>query len=211
MKLKIFALLILVISFSGCGPTQKITGFWSDPDAATMGPYSKIFVIVLSPDKDKSNFLELEIRKTLVSRGFKVVRFSDIFPPGLSISESYTKEMLAEAIKKTGSDAVLTLALLDSKVVESYNPGSTYSPMSYGFYGSYYGYYNYYAPVIYTPGYYSVDKTFYLETNAYDLASDKLLWSIQSEAHNPKDTESGFKTYSNLLTSYLKGKGLNKR
>jgi len=59
--------------------------------------------------------------------------------------------------------------------------------VNYGSYGNYYGYYNYYSPQVYSPGYYSVDKTFYLETNAYDLASDKLLWSVQSEARNPSE------------------------
>ena len=61
---------------------------------------------------------------------------------------------------------MLTLALLDSKTVESYNPGTVYYPMNYGYYGSYYGYYNYYYPEVYSPGYYSVDKTFYLEANS---------------------------------------------
>jgi hypothetical protein len=117
--------------------------------------------------------------------------------------------MLAEAIRKTGSDAVLTLALLDAKVVETYNPGSAYTPLSFGYYGSYYGYYNYYAPLVYTPGYYSTDKTFYLETNLYDLASDRLIWSVQSEASNPKNIESGFAEYSSMITGYLKGKGLS--
>jgi hypothetical protein len=95
--------------------------------------------------------------------------------------------------------------------VESYNPGTVYAPVNYGYYGSFYGYYNYYYPVVYSPGYYSVDKTFYLECNLYDLAADKLLWSIQSEARNPKDLHSWFKAYANMLISHLKQKGLNQK
>jgi hypothetical protein len=83
--------------------------------------------------------------------------------------------------------------------------------MSYGYYGSYYGYYNYYYPIVYSPSYYSVDKTFYFETNAYDLASDKLIWSVQSEAKNPSGLEEGFKEYAAMLIKYLEGKGLNQK
>jgi hypothetical protein len=211
MNFKIVLSFFLVLIMSGCGATQKVTGFWADPEAASKGPYSRIFVIVLSPNKEANFIIESQMRKTLVSRGYKVVRFNDIFPPNFSLSKDYTREQLAESIKKTGCDAVLTLALLDSKIVESYSPGSVYSPVNYGYYGSYYSYYNYYAPLVISPGYYSVDKTFYLETNAYDLASDKLLWSVQSEARNPTDLEDWFKKFSYMLIDHLKGKGLAKK
>jgi D-alanine-D-alanine ligase-like ATP-grasp enzyme len=121
------------------------------------------------------------------------VRFNDIFTPNFAFTKDFKREQLAEAIKETGCDAVLTLALLDSKTVETYHPGSDYYP------------------VVYSPGYYSVDKTFYLETNAYDLATDKLLWSVQSEAKNPANMEEGFKQYAIMLINHLKGKGLAKK
>ena len=211
MKCKIISLLLLALVMSGCGPTQKVIGFWADPEASSMGPYKKIFVIVLSPDQDKNYFLETEMGNTLTSRGYKVVRFNDIFPPNFAFTKDFKREQLAEAIKETGCDAVLTLALLDSKTVETYHPGSAYYPMSYSYYGSYYNYYSHYYPVVYSQGYYSVDKTFYLETNAYDLASDKLLWSVQSEAKNPENMEEGFRQYASMLINHLKGKGLAKK
>jgi hypothetical protein len=80
--------------------------------------------------------------------------------------------------------------------------------MSYGMYGSYYGYYNYYSPQVYSPGYYSSDKTYYIESNFYDLASDELLWSIQSEAYNPTSLESWFKEYSYQLLNELRAEKL---
>ena len=211
MKFKIALSLIIGLIMSGCAPTQKVTGFWADPEAKSKGPYKKAFVIVLTPNKDANYYIESQIRSTLISRGYKVVGFNDIFPPGLTISKDYTREQFTESIKKTGCDAVMTLALLDSKTVESYNPGTIYAPVNYNYYHSYYGYYNYYYPQVYTPGYYSVDKTFYLETNLYDLAEDKLIWSVQSEARNPEDLDKWFKKYSYILISTLKGKGLAKK
>jgi hypothetical protein len=101
--------------------------------------------------------------------------------------------------------------LLDTKTVETYHPGYAYTPMSYGYYGSFYGYYNYYYPVVYTDDYYSVDKSYYLETNLYELATDRLVWSIQSEATNPKDLDEWFDKYSPLILNHLKEKGLNQK
>jgi hypothetical protein len=92
--------------------------------------------------------------------------------------------------------------------VETYHPGTAYYPMNYGYYGSYYGYYNYYYPQIYSPGYYSSDKTYYIETNFYDMESDQLLWSIQSEAYNPTNIDTWFDRYSYDLLNELKEEGL---
>jgi hypothetical protein len=207
MKLKILALMLLTLIMSGCGPTQKITGSWAAPDAASKGPFTKVFVVVLSQNKDANYYIEEQMANTLISKGYKVVRSNDIFPPRFSVSQDFTKDQLAESIKKTGCDAALTLALLDTKKVETYQPGTTYYPMNY----SYYGYYNYYYPQVYSPGYYTVDKTYYLETNLYEIASEKLIWSVQSEATNPANLNSWFKSYSYMLIRHLKSKGLAKK
>jgi hypothetical protein len=211
MKVKIVSLLLLTLMMSFCGPTQKITSSWADPEAKSKGPYTKVFVVTLSPNSNANFDIEGQMANTLIERGFKVVRSTDIFPPNFSITKDLSREQLTEAIAKRGCDAVLILALLDSKKVESYHPGTVYAPVNYGYYGSYYGYYNYCYPQVYSPGYYSVDKTFYLETNMYDLASDKLLWSVQSEARNPKDISTWFADYASMLTSHLKSKGLNQK
>ena len=210
-KLKIISLLLLAVIMFGCGPSQKITGSWANPEAKSMGPFTKVFVMVLSQNKDANYNIESQMAKILITKGFKVVKSNDLYPPSFAPTKDFTKEQLTASIKKTGCDAVLMLALLDSKVVESYNPGVVYAPVNYGYYGSYYGYYNHYYPEVYSPGYYSVDKTFYLEANLYDMVSDNLVWSVQSEARNPKDISSWFKNYSVMLMNHLKSKGLNQK
>ena len=208
MKLKLLILFIITVSFYGCA-SQKITGSWADPDIKSFGPYTKAFVIVMTQNKDANYFIESQMVKTLISRGFKAVKSNDIYPPGFSVIKDFTREQLIESIKRTGCDAVLTLALLDARSVESYHPGTSYTPYSYGHYGSFYGYYGYNYPQVYSPGYYSVDKDFFLETNLYDLVSDKLLWSVQSEASNPENLEEWFKKYSVLLINHIEKNGLS--
>lgn len=203
--------LLLILSLSGCGPSQRITNSWISPEAKSKGPYESIFIIVLSPSMASSFSVEDRMAAIVASRGQKYVVSSAVFPPNLAISENFTREQMAEAIKRTGCDAVFVLALLDVKTVETYRPGYAYYPVSYGMYGSYYGYYNHYYPLVYSPGYYSTDKTYYIETNFYDVATDQLLWSIQSEAYNPSGLDSWFDTYSRDLLEELEREGLLKR
>jgi hypothetical protein len=208
MKTPYLFILLLAVTLSACGPSQKITNSWINPEAGTKGPYESIFVIVLSQSKETSFSVEDRIASLIATRGQKFVISSAVFPPNISISENFTREQMADAIKKTGCDAVFVIALLDVKNVESYHPGGAYYPMNYGMNGSYYGYYNHYYPQVYSSGYYSNDKTYYIESNFYNLAEDQLLWSIQSEAYNPSSLDSWFDTYSNDLLNELKTEGL---
>ena len=208
MKSKNLFILLFTLVFSACGGSQKITNSWISPEAGSKSPYKSIFVIVLSQNNASSFSVEARMASTIASRGQKSVVSSSIFPPSFSASENFTSEQMAEAIKRTGCDAVFVIALLDVKTQESYQPGSAYYPMNYGMYGSYYGYYNHYYPMVYSPGYYTTDKTYYIETNFYDLDQDQLLWSIQSEAYNPSSLDSWFDRYSYNLLNELKKEGL---
>jgi len=207
MKSTLLYTLLLAVILSGCA-SQKITTSWINPEAKSKGPYESIFVMVLAQSNAASFDIEDRMAETLASRGRKTVVSSSVFPAQLSAAESLSKDEMAEVIKRTGCDAVFIIAVLDVLSVETYNPGTAYYPMNYGMYGSYYGYYNHYYPQVYSPGYYSTDKTYYIETNFYDVASDQLLFSIQSEAYNPTSLESWFKEYSYNLIKELKSEGL---
>lgn len=208
MKFRFFALPLLVVIITACGPSQRITNSWINPEARSKGPYESIFVMVLSQSIGNSFSIEDRMASLLSTRGRKSVVSSAVFPPGISLSEDFTREQMADAIKRTGCDAVFVIALLDVKSVETYHPGTAYYPMNYGMYGSYYGYYNYYYPQVYSPGYYSTDKTYYIESNFYDLEADQLLWSIQSEAYNPTSIDSWFNKYSYDLLKELEREDL---
>ena len=128
MKAKTLYVLLFAAILSACGPTQKITNSWINPEAGTKGPYESIFIIVLSQNKEISFSVEDHMAATIASRGQKVVISSAVFPPNLSISENFTREQMAEAIKRTGCDAVFVIALLDVKTEEYYQPGRSYYP-----------------------------------------------------------------------------------
>jgi len=207
MKSKLPFTLLIAIILSGCS-SQKITTSWINPEAKTKGPYESIFVMVMAQSNAASFDIEDRMAETFASRGRKSVVSSSVFPAQLSAAETLSRDQMAEVIKRTGCDAVFIIAVLDVLSVETYNPGTAYYPMNYGMYGSYYGYYNHYYPQVYSPGYYSTDKTYYIETNFYDVASDQLLFSIQSEAYNPSSLDSWFNEYSYNLIKELKSEGL---
>ena len=47
-------------------------------------------------------------------------------------------------------------------------------------------------------------------SNMYNVKTEKLIWSIKSEAYNPKDVATWFDGYSTLINKRLKKEGLIK-
>jgi hypothetical protein len=204
--LPLFALATLCLS--GCGPSQQITGSWINPEGSENVPFEKIFVMIMSPNTENNFRIEDRLAGIISARGQEFVLGSNVFPPNTRITDSFSKEQMAEAIRRTGCDAVFIIAEVDVKQVETYRPGVSYSAYDYNHYRSYYGYYNYYYPMIYSPGYYSVDRTFYIETIFFDLEMDEPLWLIMSEAYNPASLESWFDVYIRQLMDELRKEGL---
>ncbi|MEE4662283.1 MAG: hypothetical protein V2J89_17570 [Halieaceae bacterium] len=209
MKRSLFYLFVLATLMQACGgPTQHITSYWANKEAIPDKPYKTIYVMAITQNENMQPAIENGLADILSSKGRKVRLNSEIYPPSFSAVKQLSKEELIETIAKTESDGILTLAVLDTKTETTYNQGSYYAPMSYGYYGSYYGYYSHYYPVVYSPGYYSEDKTYYIETNFFDVETDQLLWSIHSSAHNPASLDSFFEEYATTIRKKLLDEGL---
>jgi hypothetical protein len=210
MKNLIIFFLFLAIIITGCAPTQSITSSWVNREALPKGPYKKVLVMVISDNKEANRTVEDMMAKKLTKKDRVAVKSSDIFPPNSSFTNESSREQIAEAISKNGCDGILTLALLDVKTTQVYQPGTAYYPMTYGYYGSYYGYHSYYYPQVYSPGYYTTEKSYYVESNFYDIATDALIWSVQSVAYNPTGLNDWFQNYSYMLINHLKKEGIIK-
>ena len=210
MKKSLIFALFIAIGLSACGPQQKISSYWVNKEALPSEPYKSIFILAMTENKSAQAYVESKMADLLNSRGRKAVMFTDLFPPSFTGSTQLSREELASKIAQMGCDGVITMALLDITTVETYQPPVVSSaPVGYG-YGGYYGYYNNYYPVVYSPGYYSVDNTYLIETNFYDVESDAMIWSIRSEVYNPTDLETWFIGHSKILLEKLRKEGLIK-
>ena len=205
-----FIPLLLLMLLSACTPSQQITNSWVNPDVKPKESYESIFIAAFAHDINVKIAVENELAKVIESRGRKAVKSSDVFSSAFLADSTITREQLRQAIAATGCDRVYTVALMDIKTDESYQPATAYYPVEHSFYDCYNRYAFYYFDYVEESGYTIVNETFYFETNFYDLASDQLISSIQSDAFNPSDIPSLMKGYSKLMLSQLKKEGLIK-
>ncbi len=207
-NLKTLVLFASIAFLGACGSSTKILGSWTSPKSPSE-PYKSIFVTAISENLIGRQSIENDIEDFLQKADVVAKSSFEIMPPGFKASLE-NKDATIASIIDTGSDAILTVALLDQTSETRYVPGTTmYSPTGHGGnYGRFYGYYSYYNPIMYDPGYYTKEKTYYLEINLYDATTEELVWSAQSETTNPSSIDTFSRNFSQLVVKQLIKDGL---
>jgi len=200
-KNKFLNFLVLTVLFFSCSSSQRIMTAWVNPDR-TQKKYTTVFIGALMQQNNVKITLEDDLGAAAKARGFKVVKGYEVFPPNFNKDNMRDKELVLKLIRDRGCDVILTVAVIDQKSETRYVSGSvSYAP--YGGYnvygGGFYGYYNYWQPTIYNPGYYTTDKTYFIEANAFDVETQATIWSVQSKADNPSGIEKSSKEYTAML------------
>jgi hypothetical protein len=192
----ILAVCLLLIS---CGPSQKVTSSWKNPTFKAEKKYSKIFISSMSSNPKVKITLEDDMAAAAQSRGYQVVKSQDIFRPTFTKETSPDKDVMLAKIRELGCDLIFTVTLVDKQSETRYVPGATmYAPFpGYGY--GYRGYYNYWSPMMYDPGYYTTDRTYFMEGDLFDVASENMIWSVQTESYNPSSIEKFSKDLTQLM------------
>lgn len=209
MKNRFFSLVVFAFMLS-CTST-KITGAWKNPKLPAR-PFSSMFVASLSSNTTARATVENDIALTLEKQGITAYKSMDEFPPGVK-KDSVTKEDILASMRNRKADAILTVSLIRKETESRYVPdaGVPYSPFQiYPYYSDFGGYYTHWQPYVYTPGYYEQNKIYYIETNLYDSATEKLVWSAQSKTYNPTDLQNFSREFSKIIVAKLKEDGMLK-
>ena len=203
-------MLTAIFMIAACSPNTRITGSWINPQAKGKPVSGKsVFVASLSRSIEVRNTIENALADAAAQRNIRVIKSTSYFSPDFYQSTP-TREVLLSRISKTGAGSIMTVALINKESETRYVPGQAgYAPFpTYRWYGGFYSYYNYWRGAFYEPGYYVTDKTYFMETNIYDVASDQLVWSAQSETVNPGSIDRFAKEYPKVLIERMIKDGL---
>jgi len=192
MKTKTFISVCIIGLMIACSPATQITKSWTDPSwksGSTM-PFKK--VLVVAPFKDASSRRIAEDKIVASITKVEAVPSYNYIQPADTVQGKLDQKM-----KKDGFDGIILMRLTDVNKSVSYNQGTSYG----GWYGYRYS----------TPGYYSEDKTFYVETNFYSLDQKKLLWSGTTSTLNPTQFDQTLDEIITAIRTELLTKGLIKQ
>ncbi|HMP92093.1 MAG TPA: hypothetical protein PKD90_04425 [Phnomibacter sp.] len=197
---------------SACS-SSKNTGVWINEEKIKGKAYQSVFVAVISADVTARATVETDLATAAANRGYKVVKSIDVLTPNLGSPAAPTKEAIMEAVKKSGCQAVMLASLLRKEEDVRYVPGRTpYSIMPYyAWHGNIFGYYSHWHPMMYQPGYYEQSRSYFMQSNLFDAASEEIMWSVQSEVFNPGSLRRFSSSYTETLVRQLERAGLLKK
>ncbi|MFL5772544.1 MAG: hypothetical protein ACJ75F_05265 [Flavisolibacter sp.] len=198
MKKLILSLLIFS-SIVSCSPVTKIEKSWMEPGAkVTPGPENKVLIIAMVKDETSRRVIEDELAKRIKSSStVSYMTLSD------EMLRTANNEVLGQIITKGNFTHILMMRLADIEKETSYVPGTT----SMGYYGGYYGYYGYGAHMYTSPGYYTTDKNYFIETTIYSVSPDKLLWTATTKTVNPSKIEKAVNEIADVVIAKMKEDG----
>ncbi len=189
---------VLLFLGSGCGTSSYITSSWK---AQHVQPkkYNKVVVLGLIREADRTlrEKMEEHIVGDLKDLGYNAVCSCDEYNP--KAFENMNEGQAISKLRNAGVDAVLTIVLLDKTRERYYVPGRVnYSPYAV-YHNHFWGYYRTMYDRIYTEGYYVTDTKYFWESNFYDLTSDELLYSAQSQSFDPASAEALGHQYGQMI------------
>ncbi|HEX4851239.1 MAG TPA: hypothetical protein VFV08_10550, partial [Puia sp.] len=155
------------IFFFACEPSTRIVSSWRDPGVVVKTAELRKFIVgaLLKNETVRRN---VEDKMAAEFPGKAVQSYVVL---GLSELKE-TDEYYANRFKSEGYDGFVVMRLVKVDNDTRYVPGTYPS-----YYGGWRGYYGYAWSGYYDPGYYTTDKTYYVEVNVYSLLRNKLIWS----------------------------------
>ncbi|MGB7970688.1 MAG: hypothetical protein WCF31_01835 [Candidatus Deferrimicrobiaceae bacterium] len=185
--------LFACLCLSASCATTKMGDVWKDDNYR--GSIRKVVVIGIFEEPDTRKIFEDEFADRLRARGVDATASHKILPG----AELPDKDVAIGVIRKSGADTVLLTRVIDRKKETVDVAGQGYAmPGYYSLYGSYYRY-------SYRPGYTAQEGYAYTETNLYNVADEKLIWSGRAKTDFPERAKTEFSgTRYELIQAFVK-------
>lgn len=186
-KLMYLMIPLFILVLASCS-SSKITSSWNDTDSVeSTAKMKKIIVVGLFDDKNRNlrRDMEEQLVKQLKTQGYDAITSYSVYGP--KSFQNVSGDKAVRMAKQNNVDGVITIGLMDKTKERSYVPNNNWNN---GFYGPYafrpWGYYYrpYYMPG-FRSGYYQTNINYTFETNLYDVNSQKLLYSVQTQSNDP--------------------------
>jgi hypothetical protein len=181
----------------------KVVNSWADAQFGKM-KFKNVLAIVATKDASLRRTAEDEICKNIVkapcTRGYTILPESDAGDKAKAIAK----------IKEGGFDAVILLRALGGDGGVTREAGAA-MPQYYWTFDMYYGYWggSWGVPYVAANTSYTKTQTFVtLETNIYDMTTDKLVWGGSTQTKNPDSARELVKDVTKAVRKDLKAKGL---
>ena len=197
-----------------CTPSTEIVQSWKKPNVSVKAGSLENKALVIAFVKDESTrwVVEDQLKKRLNANA--VASYTILTPDHLKEGND---ELLKSKLKEGKFTNLLIMRLGSIEKETTYVPGTTTSAGYYGGYPGYYGghygyggYYGYGASSYTTPGYYTTDKNYFIETVVYSVEPDEIIWRGTTKSVNPSKVERTVNEIADAVSRKMRADGFLK-
>ena len=199
---------VLSLLAAGCAAT-KVQQIWRDDSLGAARP-AKVLVIALVRNQTARRSIESEFAKRLRAKGMTAAEsFREV--PAEDLGSDAAREAVLGALQRDGADAVLVSRLIAVRREKETIPGMTITSgfgMPMGSYGAWGGYSavvaSFPGPTAPTTQGYSHERKFLvMETQIFDVKSEKLVWAARTETRLTGPPQEEIVPYVSLVAKRL--------
>ena len=186
---------VSLLALSACNSTT-VDDTWTAPDLTKIS-FKKIMVVATFPDGATRRAAENAL-KAQITRAECITSYS------LLGAESDLKDLakVTGALKAAGVDGVVNLRPVSARTEITYIPGMAF-PRPYRTFGGYYNRDYALGSFYYEPGRYATDRIVQIETNIYEVAGERLIWSGATTSTNPGNLQNLIKDAAEAIRAKL--------
>ena len=201
----VLASLIVLASASWVAAANvKFLSTWKAPDANNLTfAGRKVVCLVMSGDDALRMSAEEALARELTARGVEGVSAYRLIPR----EEIRDRDRAKGWFERSGAAGVIVMRLVDV-ARETTPPSVMWGTPMYGSLWSYYPY-GWGSTYVFVPGH--DDLKIVVETLAFDIAGDRLLWAGTSQTTNPKNVQAFMKDLVKACADQMRKQGLTRK
>jgi hypothetical protein len=175
---------------TGCGSSTKVEQTWTAPNAQAVA--MRNVVTVCFSDGTIRRTVEDEMARKLAAAGVRATPSYTL----LSDQELQERGIARAKLASAGFDGVVALRLVSREQELHYIP-----PTFDGYWGAGWG-------TVYDPGYVASEMVVRVESSAYSLANDQLVWSAITKTIDPDSPRKGIDEVTTVAARELQKQGV---
>ena len=197
-----YSTIVCGLIFTASCANTKLTSTWMD-EKKSGSTYNDILIIGIAEHEHNRRLFEEEFYKQLGNMGIESEVSYSILPKSTDIN----RDTVTAAIKGKDIDAIIITHMIGIEEQTVYRQSMNYM-LPRGYYNGLYSYYPQVHTYVNQPGYYTTHDIVKLETNLYEVNSEELVWSAQSQSFAPESAKEVVDDLIKLVIKDLKSKGL---
>lgn len=201
-RLGVLPLALVGLALAACaGPQTSVELAWTAPNAQSMQLH-RVVTLFVSRDVALRRPAEDQLARELAMRGVEATPAYQL----LTRDDLRNLNAAKAKLRAQGYDGVVTMRMVGREQTLNYVPPSFDAYWTWA--SPYFAWPGYYAAGPYSPGYVYTTTIVRMETEAYSLADDKLVWAALSKTTDPDNARELIHDVTKTVATHLTDEGL---